>query len=74
MVGNKKEKTLEELNSEKLIAKVRQKIGESRGHAGNILQKVYYVNMHILSKLWYVAQSMRLDTEMMKQIDRECRN
>ena len=55
------------------MAIVRNKIRETRGHGGNILQKVYYVNTYILSKLWYIAQGMKLEQETLMTIDKECR-
>ena len=68
---NKKDKTNEKINSEKILQKIRNNIMEMRGHAGNILEKAYYVNTYIMSKIWYAAQSMLLDEEILKKIDNE---
>ena len=70
---NKREKSVEKLNSEKVYEKVKRKIVESRGNSGNILQKAYYINTHVLSKVWYAAQSVELDEDILKKIDKECR-
>ena len=68
---NKREKTNESLNTEKILQKIRNNINEMRGHAGNLLEKAYYVNTFLMSKAWYAAQSMKLDTEILKKIDNE---
>ena len=71
---NIKGKTNERLNTVKILQKIRNNMKEMRGHAGNLLEKAYlhyYVNTFLMSKVWYAAQSMNLDAEILTKIDNE---
>ena len=68
---NVRGKTNERLNTEKILQKIRNNMKEMRGHAGNLLEKAYYVNTFLMSKVWYAAQSMNLDAEILTKIDNE---
>ena len=70
LYGNKKEFSLERLNSDFVKKKVLQKLFGASGIRGTVLQKTQYANTYLLSKVWYVCQIFMLDTVMLKEMDR----
>ena len=71
LYGNKKEVTLEQLNTDFVKKKVLRKLYAADGVRGTVLQKVQFANIYLLSKIWYVAQVFILDKGMLKEIDRQ---
>ena len=60
--------SLEKCNSKKVFDVVNNQIMGNFGMRGTPLQKVSFVNVHIFSKIWYVAQSIMLEKEVLKKI------
>ena len=73
LYSNVKEKTLEQVNSENIKNKVLKKLFAASGIRGTILQKTVYANVFLLSKVWYVTQSIILDSKMLMELDRQIR-
>ena len=70
LYGNKKDVSLECLNSDFVKKKVLMKLFGASGIRGTVLQKTQYANTYLLSKVWYVAQIFILNIAMLKEIDR----
>ena len=68
--SNIKEETLEKINSDLVKDSVLKKLYSSNGIRGTVMQKVQFVNSFILSKIWYVSQTICLEVETLKYIDK----
>ena len=62
--------TLELVNGNKVKEIVLEMLHAAYGMRGTVLQKIYYVNTFILSKIWYVCQTIMLDKKMLMEIDK----
>ena len=71
LYSNIKNKTLEQVNSDHVKNKVLGKLFAASGIRGTVLQKTQYANTYLLSKVWYVAQSIRLKEAMLKELDQK---
>ena len=60
--------SLEKINSELVLKSFNDKLHASYGIRGTILQKVYFVNTFLFSKLWYVAQCFMIEKKIISQI------
>ena len=60
--------SLEKINSELVLKSFNDKLHASYGIRGTILQKVYFVNTYLFSKLWYVAQCFMIEKKIISQI------
>ena len=69
---NKKHESLDEVNSKKILEAVRGKINGAFTIRGTLFQKAFYINTIVLSKVWYVAQTIRLTDECLDVIDKRC--
>ena len=69
LYSNVKDKSLEQVNSDFVKNKVLGKLFAASGIRGTVLQKTQYVNTYLLSKVWYVAQSIMLKESMLKELD-----
>ena len=74
LYSNVKEKTLEQVNSENVWNKVLKKLYAATGIRGTVIQKTIYANVFLLSKVWYVAQSIILDPKMLMELDKKINN
>ena len=74
LYGNRREMTLEHLNTDLVKKKVLQKLFASEGIRGTVLQKIRFANTYLLSKIWYVSQIFILEKSMLMEIDRRIRN
>ena len=59
---------LEKINSELVFKSFNDKLHASYGIRGTILQKVYFVNTYLFSKLWYVAQCFIIERKIITNI------
>ena len=59
---------LEKINSELVFKSFNDKLHASYGIRGTILQKVYFVNTYLFSKLWYVAQCFMIEKKIITNI------
>ena len=59
---------LEKINSELVFKSFNDKLHASYGIRGTILQKVYFVNTYLFSKLWYVAQCFMIEKKIITKI------
>ena len=62
------EKNIDKLNSELVEKSFYCSLQKSYGVIGTIIQKVYYVNTYLFSKIWYLAQCFKLDNKMLDKI------
>ena len=62
------DESLEKCNSEKILEIVNGQIMGSFSMRGTPLQKAAYANMYIFSKIWYVAQTIKLEASVLKKI------
>ena len=60
--------SLEECNSNKVFEIINSQIMGKFSMRGTPLQKASYTNTYIFSKLWYVAQTIKLNQSIMKKI------
>ena len=60
--------SLEKLNSDLVLKSFLDKLHMSYGIRGTIMQKIYFVNTFLFSKLWYVAQCFKIDAKVISQI------
>ena len=65
---------IESLNSKEVERCTLARIYSSTGIRGTLLQKVYFLNTYIFSKLTYLAQVFILDEEIIKNISRKAHN
>ena len=66
--------SLEVCNSRLVLTTVNNHLMGNFGIRGTPMQKISYVNMHVFSKIWYIAQSIRLDARTMKVITQKTLN
>ena len=71
---NDRGKSLEEINSNLVKEKVENQLFSAYGARGTVKQKIEFVNTYIYSKIWYTAQSINLDKDILKEMDRKVRN
>ena len=71
LYSNSKDKSLEQVNSEYVKNKVLGKLFAASGIRGTVLQKTVYAITFLLSKVWYVAQSIMLLESMLKELDQK---
>ena len=74
MYGNNPEKSLESLNSDMVRNSFNKKLFSSHGIRGTVQQKIAFATTYLLSKIWYVSQSIMLDEKMLKEIDKKVRD
>ena len=74
LYGNRREVSLEQLNTDSVRNKVFQKLFASEGIRGTVLQKVRFANTYLLSKIWYVSQIFILEKSILIDIDRRICN
>ena len=60
--------SLEEINSAMVSKSFHDVLHKSYGIRGTIMQKVYFVNTFLFSKLWYVAQCIKIDEKVISKI------
>ena len=60
---------IELINSKNIESNINMKINDSYGMKGTLLQKVYFLNIFILSKLNYLAQVFILDKKILININ-----
>ena len=65
---------IEKLNTKEVERCTLARIYSSIGIRGTLLQKVYFLNSYIFSKLTYLAQVFILDEEVVKNISRKAHN
>ena len=65
---------IERLNTKEVERCTLARIYSSIGIRGTLLQKVYFLNSYIFSKLTYLAQVFILDEEVVKNISRKAHN
>ena len=68
------EDDISRLNSKEVERCTLARIYSSVGIRGTLLQKVYFLNTYIFSKLTYLAQVFILDEEVIKNIMKRCHN
>ena len=61
------EESLEILNTNLVAQNFYNSLQRAYGVRGTILQKVYYVNTYLFSKLWYTSQVFKLDEKILKK-------
>lgn len=61
-------KVTEKLNSDLVSKCFFDILHRSYGIRGTILQKVYFVNTYLFSKIWYLAQCFKLDKKVLDNI------
>ena len=66
--------SLEKCNSKEVFDIVNNNIMGKFGMRGTPLQKAAYANTYIFSKIWYVAQTIELDQNVMKKITQKVLN
>ena len=66
--------SLEKCNSKEVFDVVNNHIMGKFSMRGTPLQKAAYANTYILSKIWYVAQTIKLDQTIMKKITQKVLN
>ena len=59
---------LEKVNSELVFKSFNDKLHASYGIRGTILQKIYFVNTYLFSKIWYVAQCFMIEKKIITKI------
>ena len=59
---------LEKLNGSLVSKCFFDELHKSYGVKGTILQKVYYVNTYLFSKIWYTAQCFKLEKKMLENL------
>ena len=74
LYSNDPQQTLEQVNSEMVKESALHQLYGAYGMRGTVMQKIYYVNTFILSKIWYVAQTIMLEVKMLKELDKKMRN
>ena len=62
---------IELINSKNIESNINMKINDSYGMKGTLLQKVYFLNIFILSKLNYLAQVFILDKKILININKK---
>ena len=72
--GNNPDKSLESLNSEMVRNSFNKKLFSSYGIRGTVQQKIAFARTFLLSKIWYVSQSIMLEDGMLKDIDKKVRD
>ena len=66
--------SLEKCNSKEILELVTNQIMGNFSMRGTPLQKASFVNMYILSKIWYVAQTVKLESDVLKKITQKVLN
>ena len=59
---------LHKLNTDLAVKNVYLELHRGFGYKGTILQKVYFCNIIIFSKLWYLAQNFRMDEKILDKV------
>ena len=62
---------MEVLNSKLVAQNFHNAIQKSYGIKGTLIQKVYFVNTYLFSKLWYTAQSIMMDKRTLENLLRK---
>ena len=65
---------MESLNSDMVRNSFNKKLFSSHGIRGTVQQKIAFATTYLLSKIWYVSQSIMLDDKMLKDIDKKVRD
>ena len=65
--------SLEKINTDMVKESVFKKLFSSYGIRGTVMQKIYFVNTFILSKIWYAGQSIMLEEKVLRDIDKKIR-
>ena len=66
--------TLEVCNSRMVLTTVNNILMGNFGIRGTPMQKISYINTNIYSKIWYIAQSIKLEARIMKEITQKALN
>ena len=66
--------SMEKCNSKEILDLVTNQIMGNFSMRGTPLQKASFVNMYILSKIWYVAQTIQIESDVLKKITQKVLN
>ena len=66
--------SMEKCNSREILDLVNNQIMGNFSMRGTPLQKASFVNMYIFSKIWYVAQTIKLESDVLKKITQKVLN
>ena len=60
--------SLEKINSDLVMKNFFDTLNKSHGIKGTIIQKVYFVNTYLFSKVWYLGQCFDLEKKMLEKL------
>ena len=68
IIFTNEQKKFEQLNTELVEKAFYATLRSSSGMRGTLFQKVYYINTYMFSKLWYVAQVVKLNDKKLNEM------